>query len=297
MSESEENKVGNKPIKPVFDDNVRNKPPVFDNKAIRPNFDNKFANKTTRPIFNNKVGNQFVNKTPRADMDNKVNKVDHINQETGVESTVENNVESKENNVGNRFGNRATRPDFRKTRTGFNKNFKPRERRPEFDDSLKKEILLIGPVSKTRTGGRIRSMRVMLVLGDGEGKIGLGCAKARNKIDAERKAIRRAKKNLMTFPLFQNRTISHNVTVYHCGISMKLIQAREGTGLLAGGITRKMFTVAGVKEIVCKIDGNSTSEHNMAYTVMKGLAKLRTVKEIATRLNQKPYKILERKFS
>ena len=134
-------------------------------------------------------------------------------------------------------------------------------------------------VSKTVKGGRIIRFTAIMVVGDGAGHIGYGLGKAAEVPEAIRKAIEDAKKNMITVSL-NGDTIPHEITgVYGAGkVLMK--PAAEGTGIIAGGTVRKVFEIAGIKNIRAKCM-RSNNPVNVVKATFEGLKQLRTVEEVA----------------
>ena len=134
-------------------------------------------------------------------------------------------------------------------------------------------------VSKTVKGGRIIRFSAIMVVGDGAGHIGYGLGKAAEVPEAIRKAIEDAKKNMITVSL-NGDTIPHEITgVYGAGkVLMK--PASEGTGIIAGGTVRKVFEIAGIKNIRAKCM-RSNNPVNVVKATFEGLKQLRTVEEVA----------------
>ena len=129
-------------------------------------------------------------------------------------------------------------------------------------------------VSKTVKGGRIMRFTAIMVVGDGNGHIGYGQGKAAEVPEAIRKAVEDAKKNMITVSL-NGTTIPHEVTgVYGAGkVLMK--PAAEGTGIIAGGTARKVFEIAGIKNIRAKCM-RSNNPVNVVKATFEGLKMLRT---------------------
>ena len=134
-------------------------------------------------------------------------------------------------------------------------------------------------VSKTVKGGRIIRFSAIMVVGDGAGHIGYGLGKAAEVPEAIRKAIEDAKKNMITVSL-NGDTIPHEVIgVYGAGkVLMK--PASEGTGIIAGGTVRKVFEIAGIKNIRAKCM-RPNNPVNVVKATFEGLKQLRTVEEVA----------------
>ncbi len=139
--------------------------------------------------------------------------------------------------------------------------------------NLKDKVVFINRVAKVVKGGRRFSFAALVVLGDGEGTVGIGKGKASEVPEAIRKAVEGAKKNLVRFPL-KGRTIPHRVVGIYGSNSVVMNPAKNGTGLIAGGPVRALLEVAGIHDIVAK----SLGGHNPFNTVratLDGLTKLK----------------------
>ena len=139
--------------------------------------------------------------------------------------------------------------------------------------TLKDKVVFINRVAKVVKGGRRFSFSAVVVVGDGNGTVGMGKGKANEVPEAIRKAIERARKSLIAFPL-KDGTIPHRIIgKYGAGIVI-MNPAVKGTGLIAGGVVRSLLEVGGIQDIVAK----SLGGHNPINTVratLDGLAKLR----------------------
>lgn len=148
------------------------------------------------------------------------------------------------------------------------------ERNEEFKDF----VVTFGPVSKTVKGGKRRSFRALVVVGNGDGKVGAGLGKALDLADAIRKGIEDAKKNLITVPR-HGGTIPHEV-IGHFGAGMVLLRpASPGTGLIAGRGVRPVLELAGIKDVLAKSLGSS-NPYNVVYATLEALKALRSREEI-----------------
>ena len=139
--------------------------------------------------------------------------------------------------------------------------------------NLKDKVVFINRVAKVVKGGRRFSFAALVVLGDGEGTVGIGKGKASEVPEAIRKAVEGAKKTLIRFPL-KGRTIPHRVVGLYGSNSVVKNPAKNGTGLIAGGPVRALLEVAGIHDIVAK----SLGGHNPFNTVratLDGLMKLK----------------------
>ncbi len=138
---------------------------------------------------------------------------------------------------------------------------------------FQEEILAIDRVTRVTAGGRQLRFRVSLVIGDKKGRVGLGIGKAGEVQGAIEKALRDARKNLIQFPI-KNGTIAHSVTVKYKSSTIFLHPAHAGTGIIAGGSARKLFSVSGVRDIIAKQHGSSNNISN-ARVALKAVSLLK----------------------
>ncbi len=140
--------------------------------------------------------------------------------------------------------------------------------------NLKDKVIYINRVAKVVKGGRRFSFTALVVVGDGEGTVGIGKGKASEVPEAIRKAIERAKKSLIKFPL-KDGTIPHRIIgKYGSGIVV-INPAPKGTGIIAGGAVRALLEVAGVQNVVAK----SIRSHNPFNSVKATLNGLLSLKD------------------
>ena len=144
---------------------------------------------------------------------------------------------------------------------------------------LKEKVVAINRVAKVVKGGRTFRFSALVVVGDGEGHVGVGNGKAAEVPDAIKKAIDDAKKNLVEVPIV-NTTIPHEIIGSFGAGKVLLKPATEGTGLLSGGATRAVLELAGYKNIRTKNLG-SKNPRNAVYSTIKALSELRTVEQVA----------------
>ena len=144
---------------------------------------------------------------------------------------------------------------------------------------LKEMNVAINRVSKTVKGGRIARFAALMIVGDGNGRVGYGLGKAAEVPEAIRKGIEDAKKNMITVSL-KGTTIPHEVLgVYGAG-KVLLKPASEGTGLIAGGTARKVLEMAGIRNVRAKCL-RSNNPVNVVKATFEGLKALRTEEEVA----------------
>ena len=137
------------------------------------------------------------------------------------------------------------------------------------------------PVSKTVKGGRKRRFSALMVVGDGNGHVGVGIGKSASVPDAIRKGTQRARKNLIEVPLVNN-TIPHAVIGRMGAARVLLKPASPGTGVIAGPATRAVVEAAGIKDILTKSLGSSNAI-NSVYATLQGLKDMQKAPEVAKR--------------
>ncbi|NMA60926.1 MAG: 30S ribosomal protein S5 [Firmicutes bacterium] len=155
---------------------------------------------------------------------------------------------------------------------------------------LQERLVNINPVSKTVKGGRTRSFSALVVVGDGNGRVGAGLGKAKEVPEAIRKATEEAKRNMIDVPIV-GTTIPHEVTATYGGARVLLKPASEGTGVIAGGPVRAVLESAGVSDVLTKSLGSS-NPINVVRATIEGLSSLRTVEEVARLRGKTPGEIL-----
>ena len=144
---------------------------------------------------------------------------------------------------------------------------------------LKETIVSIRRVAKTVKGGRNMRFSVTVVVGNGEGYVGVGLGKAQEIPEAVRKAIEDAKKNLILVPIV-GTTIPHRILGIFGAGQVLIMPALPGTGVIAGSSVRVVLEAAGLKDVRAKSIGSSNSG-NMAYAALEGLRNLKTVEQIS----------------
>ena len=144
---------------------------------------------------------------------------------------------------------------------------------------LKESIINIRRFAKTVKGGRNMRFSVTVVVGNGEGYVGVGLGKAQEIPEAVRKAIEDAKKHLILVPTV-GTTIPHRTLGIFGAGQVLIMPAAPGTGVIAGSSVRQVLEAAGVKDVRAKSIGSSNSG-NMAYATIEGLRGLKTVEQIS----------------
>jgi small subunit ribosomal protein S5 len=146
-------------------------------------------------------------------------------------------------------------------------------------DELDEHVVDITRVANVVKGGRRFAFRVVAVVGDNRGRVGMGIGKARGVPDAIHKAMDRARDAMMTVPLLGS-TIPHEVMGICGGAKMLLKPAAPGTGVIASGNVRAVLKAAGVEDVLTKSLG-SPNALSVVRATMDGLQKLRSVEEVA----------------
>ncbi len=143
----------------------------------------------------------------------------------------------------------------------------------------KERVVQIRRVTKVVKGGKKLSFRAIVVVGNGKGQVGVGCAKASEVIIAIQKAIAEGRKSLITVPIFKT-TIPHPRVGNSGAGSVKLKPASMGTGVFAGGAVRAVLELAGIENILSKSLG-SKAPLNAANATIEALKSLRTFNDVA----------------
>ena len=144
--------------------------------------------------------------------------------------------------------------------------------------NLKDKPVVINRVAKVVKGGKRFSFSALVVVGDGEGWVGVGKGKAAEVPSAIAKAVEHAKKNLIRIPLKFN-SIPHEVHGRFGGEHILLKPAKQGTGIIAGGAVRSLLEVAGTKNVVAKTLGRG-NPFNAVRATIQGLRQLRDPSEV-----------------
>jgi small subunit ribosomal protein S5 len=159
--------------------------------------------------------------------------------------------------------------------------FQPKVADEGRDDGLREKMIQVNRVTKVVKGGRIMGFAALTVVGDGDGRIGMGKGKAREVPLAVSKAMDEARRNMLKVSL-RNGSVHHGVTGEHGASKVLLAPAPAGTGIIAGGPMRAVFEVMGVTDIVAKSLG-STNPYNLVRATFDALRKSTTPGEVAAK--------------
>ena len=149
------------------------------------------------------------------------------------------------------------------------------------DDGMREKMIAINRVTKVVKGGRIMGFAALTVVGDGDGRIGMGKGKAKEVPVAVQKAMESARRNMVKISL-KNGSIHHKVVGEHGASRVLMAPAKPGDGIIAGGPMRAVFEVMGVTDIVCKSLGSS-NPYNIVRATLDGLKNSTTPAEVAAK--------------
>jgi len=209
---------------------------------------------------------------------------EEVKEVVAVEQTAvapEQKTEARADRPRRNFGDRrqgdrpqGDRPQGDRKGRKFNKDRDQKE-----DDGLIKKLVAINRVTKVVKGGRTMRFSALVVVGDGNGKVGVGTGKAAEVPQAIEKATQRAKNSMATVALV-GTTIPHEIIGKFGRGHILLMPAQVGTGVIAGGPVRNVLEAAGVKDIRTKSYGSNTPV-NCVRATLDGLLQLRTAEQIA----------------
>ena len=158
-------------------------------------------------------------------------------------------------------------------------NTRPARDKKQEDDGLVKKLIQVNRVTKTVKGGRNMRFAALVIVGDGNGKVGLGMGKSKEVPEAIDKATAQAKRNMFAVAV-NGTSIPHQVLGVFGRGSVLMMPAAEGTGVIAGGPVRAVMEAVGVKNIRTKSHG-SQNPGNCVKAAIEGLKELKSVEQVA----------------
>lgn len=160
-------------------------------------------------------------------------------------------------------------------------------------DGYLEKLVAVARNAKVVKGGKIFSFAAVTVVGDGNGRIGIGRGKAREVPVAIQKSLENARKN-MRHVVLKNDTLHHEVTGKHGATRVFMKPASEGTGIIAGGAMRAVFEVLGIKNVLAKI-GGSTNPINVVRATLKALSSITPPEFMAAKRGKNIEELLDNK--
>ena len=158
------------------------------------------------------------------------------------------------------------------------------------EKELKEKVVAINRVAKVVKGGRTFRFSAVVVVGDGNGHVGVGNGKASEVPDAIKKAIQEAKKNLVEVPIVET-TVPHEFVGKFGSAKVLLKPAELGTGLITGGSVRPVLELAGYQNVRTKVIGTN-NPRNVVYATLEGLKSMQTAEQVSKKRGKKVEEIL-----
>ncbi|MDO4917333.1 MAG: 30S ribosomal protein S5 [Rothia sp. (in: high G+C Gram-positive bacteria)] len=200
-------------------------------------------------------------------------------KETQVTEATAEAVETTEKSSSNEDRRNNRGGDRRNNNRGERRNNRGRE---EEKDKYIERVVTINRVSKVVKGGRRFSFTALVVVGDGQGMVGVGYGKAKEVPAAISKGVEEAKKNFFRVPRIEDRTIPHRVQGEAAAGVVMLRPATAGTGVIAGGPVRAVLEAAGIHDVLSKSLGSS-NQINIVHAAIAALKELEEPAAVAAR--------------
>ncbi len=147
---------------------------------------------------------------------------------------------------------------------------------------MQDRVIYINRVAKVVKGGRRFTFTALVTVGDGQGRVGLGYGKARDVLSAIKKGQEKAKKDMIDVPIIKG-TIPHSVKQKYSAAVVFLKPASPGTGIIAGGPVRSILEMAGVRNVLAKSLGRTSTRINVARATFEALRSLMPLDEVQAR--------------
>ena len=177
---------------------------------------------------------------------------------------------------------------------------RPRRKSPSHGEREESEfiekLVSINRVAKVVKGGRRFAFGALVVVGDGNGRVGFGSGKAREVPEAIRKATEEAKGSMVRIPLREGRTLHHDISGRYDAGRVRMRTAPPGTGIIAGGPMRAVFEALGLRDVVAKSVGSS-NPYNMVRATFDGLTRILSPRSVASKRGKKLSDIVGRRES
>ena len=160
----------------------------------------------------------------------------------------------------------------------------------EADDGLREKMIAVNRVTKVVKGGRIMAFAALTVVGDGDGRVGMGKGKSREVPAAVQKGMDEARRNMIKVSL-KNGSLHHAVKGHHGAANVMMLPAAKGTGIIAGGPMRAVFEVLGITDVVAKSHG-SGNPYNLVRATLDALKNSTTPSSVASKRGKSVEEIL-----
>ena len=155
---------------------------------------------------------------------------------------------------------------------------------------LQERVVYINRVSKVVKGGRRFALTALVVVGDGNGRVGVGMGKSQEVPSAIKKGVEDAKKNMVTVPLTPEKTLPHEIMGIYGAGRVLIKPATPGTGVIAGGPVRAIMELAGVTDVLTKSLGTNNAM-NIVKAAAEGLKNMESPEQVAARRDTSVAKI------